>query len=215
MKGAAVNCRLATHSYRPRGSLLVPVLLLGLVLSAPAAAARYRQEGTPTTPRPADCRGNPRTLNEIATLAAAVPELTPISAAPPRDPADPLTAAAIADTVRLAIACVNANDPLRAFALFSDRYLAARFGPDHPDDLGSLQAAVSRQLRPAAAADRLRLVAIDEVQVLADGRIVALVITENSTGRYEDQLTFVRQGSIWLIDDWSSLVDPAAATPVG
>lgn len=157
-----------------------------------------------------ECDVAPRDFDEIALLAS-----TPAPDPPPIDPNSPASeeiVAAIMETVALTVACANANDLLRSFALFTDRYLATRFGPEHPDDLGSVEAALSREPAPAAEADRLWLIAIDDVLTVDENRATAIVTTANRIGRFTDRLTFELVSDRWLIDDWRALED-ALATP--
>src|SRR3954462_14382964 len=91
--------------------------------------------------------------------------------------------------------------PLSEFALFTDGYLAARFGGDNQDDLGHLLAALTRHPEVATEADRLHLVSVDSVVSLADGRVEATVTTSNSNDKFTDVVVFANVNDVWLIDD--------------
>jgi hypothetical protein len=164
------------------------------------------------TPIPAaECTVQPRSFNEIADLAST-PAITAIAQAGDGAPADEATAAAITGTIRLAVACANANDPLRALALFTDRYVAERFGPSHPDDLGSLNAALSRTPVPADEDDLLTLVDVRDIVIISDGRAEAVAVTENRSARYVDRLVLELVKGRWLIDAWTAVEAPATPT---
>jgi hypothetical protein len=166
--------------------------------------------GTPESIDAAECTVEPRRFDVIAELAA-----TPVNDTAPEPgngvPAEDEVVAGVTETVRMAVACANANDPLRSYALFTDRYLAERFGPDYPDDLGSLFAALSREPSPADEADRLSLVEIRDVTALDADWVEAVVVTEHREARFVDRLVFQLVGERWLIDRWSPVED--VATP--
>jgi hypothetical protein len=115
-------------------------------------------------------------------------------------PAGEPAVAGITDLVRMSVACTNANDPMRSFALFTDRYLQERFGGDNEDDLGHLLAALTRTPEVAQERDRLTLDAIADVTQLPDGRVLATVTTSNSDAVFEDLLLFVELEGEWKID---------------
>jgi hypothetical protein len=194
-----------------RLAALGTALAIFLVAASGAPANAQPEPATPSATGAAACTVEPRTFDDIANLAS-----TPTAATTPVPdggaPADPDVVAAVTETVRMAVACANANDPLRSFALFTDRYLAERFGPAHPDDLGSLFAALSRDPTPAADVDALRLVGVRDVKMAADDLVVATVVTENRADRYVDRLVFQRAGDRWLIDQWLPSEDGATPT---
>ena len=191
--------------------LLAPGIALAVLLVGSRVVPTGAQPATPTSAAAAACTIAPRSLDQIAALASTpTASMTPIPGG--GAPAAPDVVAAVTDTVRMAVACANANDPLRSFALFTDRYLAERFGSAHPDDLGSLFAALSRQPTPAETADVLTLVDVREVRMPAENLAIASVVTENRSARYVDRLAFQLVDDRWLIDQWSPAED--GATPI-
>jgi hypothetical protein len=195
---------------RLRFAALGIALTLLAVASTPMLGVAGAAPATPAATDAAGCTIEPRRFDDIADLASTpTASVTPIPAG--GTPADAATVSAVTETIRMAVACANANDPLRAFALFTDRYLAERFGPAHPDDLGSLFAALSREPVPADQADLLSLVEVRDVTLLADDLVAATVVTENRATRYVDRLVFRLAGDRWLIDRWAPLED--VATP--
>src|SRR5262245_55871599 len=151
-----------------------------LIMFTRAHSIEARQaDATPAADVPVatECTVQPRTLEEIAQIAE-----TSGPAAQPgegeRSPVDATTVEAVTQVIRLAIACANANDPLRWLALFSDSYIRQRFGSDHPDDLGSLEAALSQTPTPADETDLLSLVEVRNVEQVEVDRVAADVVTE-------------------------------------
>ena len=128
-------------------------------------------------------------------------------------PADQITAAAVTGLIRESIACANANAPLSEFALFTDGYLAERFGGDNQDDLGHLLAALTRHPDAASEADQLSLVSVDDVVALTDGRVEATVTTANATERFTDVIVFANVDDRWLIDAVALGESNETATP--
>jgi hypothetical protein len=177
---------------------------------APAVGAQTAT-ATPNATDAAACTVQPRAFADIADLAST-PTASATSVPGDGGPAGSEVVAAVTETIRMAVACANANDPLRSFALFTDRYLAERFGSAHPDDLGSLYAALSRQPTPAKEGDLLSLVEVRNVMMPAKNLVVGTVVTENRSARYVDRLVFQRIGDRWLIDQWSPAEGGATPT---
>jgi hypothetical protein len=110
--------------------------------------------------------------------------------------------AAITSAIEQSIACTNANRPLAALALFTDRYLAETFSSERgSDELGHMIAASSREAAPASPQDRLVLIAISNAEQYQDGRIAVQVTTENADYQFQDILIFQNTGGEWLIDE--------------
>ena len=208
---------------------IVPLLLAALIAlvasprvgaqeATPVATPAATPPAGPDAPAAAECRIAPRSLASFQGLAtpAATPAAPPVLGAaglPTGTPADPETAAAIAAAARELIACVNAGDFLRAFALFNDAYLRSTTGPE----------VMSQQLydlfatpAPRTPERQIILVAVRDPRLLPDGRAGALVTvidpTTTTQGEMTSFLIFVRSGDRWLLD--GSIEDlPSAATP--
>jgi hypothetical protein len=192
--------------------MLSLIVALALQFNAPRASdAAQDPTGTPERIDPTSCTIEPRDFEEIADLASTPVPATTLET-DEGTPADAGTVQAVTDTIVLAVACANANDPLRSYALFTDHYLAERFGETHPDDLGSLFASLSREPVPADEADRLALVEVRDVTTLDDDLIEATVVTENRSARYVDLLVLQLVDDRWLIDSWAPVGDEATPT---
>ena len=202
--------------------LLIPALVL-LMLSIPLSVAA--QDATPAAtppagtifPDPSDCKVDPRPMSFLQELAAT-PQAVPPDAdqrfsrpgeeprewtMPAGTPADTETADGITATLHEAMACLNANDPLRFLALFSDEMIQLFFAldPVPPDALPAMEAA-----SPVASPPEmwLGLIGLHDARVLPDGRVAALGDsfdpTEPPYGVGTDFAIFVKVGDRWLID---------------
>ncbi len=207
---------LAAHAGLPRRCLLAIVVALVsfVMVGAPGVTA---QEGTPTAdldvPTPAECTVEPRAEDELRALfreVAATPiptsaEASPTPAVPPTGaPADAKTVAAINATWRQYVACLNAADQARMFALLSDDMVRRQFVVDvafgvTEDALFAYLSATPVPIPPDQSAP---FVPLQDVRVLNDGRIAALGPGEQGRG---DVRIFVREGDRWLLDDWFDL----------
>lgn len=189
----------------PRRVSLV-VALVAMLANAIAAGA---QEATPAagigalpvTPDPAECVVEPRTLEEIRELAGAPPDPETASPTTPQatlrgEPADAETIAGIVATVRQFVACVNAGDELRGYALYTDDFVRTSVLPDP-----SLE-------QPAAAEppdERVTLLDVAYVREFPDGRVGAVVVIDDPLAPSPAEpyfFVFIRAGDRWLFDEW-------------
>lgn len=163
------------------------------------------QEATPGVPRPAECVVEPRALpllTETTTTAATpAPLATPRPFTPPAgEPADEETVRAVTATVRQAVACRNASDFRRVYALMTDRMLRALFGgPETLDPI--IVAAIEMGPRNVPRDLRLGVVSVTDVERLSDGRVGAIVTTRDATTTYVDYLFFADGDNAWRIDE--------------
>lgn len=177
-------------------------LLFGLTAARSGAA--------PATPLPSACTVAPIAIGDLQNLVSA--GASPVATPAAETALTPGAIAAITQTIEESVACTNANQPLRALALFTDRYLVARFSGAGADDLGHLAAAVTRDPAPADPADRLAIVSIGDPELLDDGRVAVIVATANAEQEFVDRLIFAKTGDAWLIDETHSAT-PGPATP--
>lgn len=183
------------------------------------------QDATPTSretgeklgaiePHPDECLTEPRSLPLFpdpvvgSTPATARPTITGTPAlASPEMRANAATTAAVTATVREVLACRNAGDYRRAYALMTDRMLTQLFGGPEtidPEVAAALEARPDRLPRN----QRLTLISVSDVRLLADGRVSAEVesrlVTSTRDG-FLDEIVFVRVGDRWLIDGTTPL----------
>ncbi len=192
------------------------------LIPAPAASP----EATRDIPAPSECQVEPRSIDDIQALiptAAATPLASPTAdtgTPTAGEPAPDDVAAGVAATAREFIACVNAGDYPRLFALMSDAYLP-RFlkdsGLDSPDAINLLVG----QPQAVDPADQTELIAVRDILVYPDGHVSAIITGDDPTtpGPARSPTFLLVQSSTgdnhdrWLVDD--ILSDPAlgAATP--
>lgn len=186
----------------------IVALAVASVLSPIAPAVHAAQPATPVagidTPRPDECAAEPVRLPIALPPVAATPTplLSDPAALPPGEAADTAMVAGVTATVREAIACRNAGDLRRAYALMTPRLLAGLLGTPEtaPPEIVALLLEPDRRVPKD---ERVALVAISEAALLPDGRVRARVETEAAGFRFADLLLFVRagEGDRWLIDD--------------
>jgi hypothetical protein len=164
----------------------------------------HGQDQFPETISPDLCTVTPLTDAELVAIVEQAPEAESVDGAgislEDGEPADDATIDTVNELVRTSVACTNANDPLRSFALFTDRYLQQRFGGDNQDDLGHLLAALTRTPDVTQENDRLTLDGIDNVLLLPDGRVAATVTTSNLNTEFVDVLLLASVDAQWKID---------------
>jgi len=185
-----------------------PMLAAGQATSG-AAAGDVAQLG---------CQGEPITGERlVAALDAAMPrplEILTLDTVPAGEPVDDATLDAITMTVTTALACRNAGDLPRAYALFSDRMIGQLFGGRDTVPPEIVQA-LAEPPRPVRRRSRVDLVEISATSLLPDGRAGAVVETANATHRFTDYLFFTEVEGRWLIDEAVAIaVIDTAATPV-
>ncbi|MGH2558586.1 MAG: hypothetical protein ACRDJH_05940 [Thermomicrobiales bacterium] len=190
---------------------MIQVLLVACVTGSPTVTAAHTPGEATGAPRPggadpANCTVAPRSLAELRDLAGNAAdrdppfeETTPVppSALPSGEPADPGTVAEITAVVEQFMACLNALDVLRTFALVSDD-LIPRMVTDA--DLSPEDVAVSTP-DPAPQEHWIKLGEIDGVRVLADGRVGALVTAAPPDNDDPVFMIFTHTEDRWLIDD--------------
>lgn len=211
--------------------LAVTILGLGLTLRTPSAT--IAQNATPPAAEviaASECQVEPRAIEDIEQLvgtppaggAEATPDVTEVDrvTGEPEEEArnitataDEATTEAVTNTYRELVACLNAGDYLRIYALYSDDYLR-RLLAEGGQDLESLQAT------PAPEEERTGLVSVSSVQWVDDDHVAARVETSDPTtdGTVIIDAILVPAGDRFLIND-ETVVDAATereaeATPM-
>ena len=195
--------------------LLAVLAMLSMMLFAhPAVIA---QDATPAAGEvidPAECQVEPRPIEEIEQLvgtaseeADATPDAAQAGSMEGED-ADEATVQAVTQTYRELVACLNAGEFLRIYALYTDDYLRRTLA-DSGMDLQQLQATPAPDRQEATA-----LVGVSEVRQLAGGRVTARVETTSSPEGTASAVQSVLEQveDRYLIAD-ETVVDAAAATP--
>src|SRR5829696_5407346 len=195
--------------------LLAALTVLSMLLFAhPAVIA---QDATPAAGEvvdPAECQVEPRTveaLQQLVGTASEGAEATPGAAqagSMQGEDADEATVQAVNQTYREVVACLNAGEFLRVYALYTGDYLRRTLN-DSGIDL--------EQIQTTPAPDRQQMTAlagVSDVRQLAGGRVTARVETMSSP----EGTSSVIQGVLEPVDDRyliadETVVDAAAATP--
>lgn len=192
-----------TYSTHPRirrsGSLAALVATLLLISSVEAGVTHTGHETLPLTPGPERCRVTPIDYAARSDSARGTPVATPLPLPSLEgSTVDADIALAIENVIIEVIACQNAGEPLRAYALYTDVYLGEVL-------IGLDGAILTRMATPHALdpGDWTTIVAIEDLRQLADGRVYATVTLDPSLIPVRKMFGFilVRQDNRWLIDD--------------
>lgn len=176
-----------------RGVSLVVAFALALSLVVPAAAV----DSTPIAfdADPALCTIEARSLRNLEDILAQATPASPLERPPTGDPIDPMSATgqgAIA-TIEALFSCLNAGDRLRAYALYTDAYLATILQP------GDLPGVATPQ--PIDPDELTRIVAI-ELHTMHNDAIIAKVTLDLALIPVDKIFEFilVLGGNQWKID---------------
>lgn len=146
-------------------------LLAGLLAMLPASA------GQVATPVAGPCLTSPRAWDEIALLIAtpAPPEPERTGSLPWGEQIDAEDQAAIRQTVEQFIACSNAGEPLRVYALYTDAYLQRLLSRERPVIDGDRYDALATPI-PAEAGTGAELIGISGARrIVMTGQLGALI----------------------------------------
>jgi hypothetical protein len=198
-----------------------------LVARAQDATSVASPTANPLAPAPEECTVEPISVERltllIATPVPAVqPQASPVGsptpfAMPEGQEADEATIAAITAAVREYIACVNAGDYARALALYSDRALRDLLGEAFANGATAQQILDSLgTAQPLPDDQRTLIYGIDDVRVLPDGRVAALVIGDdlakpNPPG--PALIYLVQVDGRWLVDGFVPTEEIVTPTP--
>jgi hypothetical protein len=205
----------------------VAALAVPLVARAQDATPVASPAANALAPAPEDCKVEPISPERLTLLMATpVPavaaEASPVGsptpfAMPEGQKADEATVATITTAVHEYFACVNAGDYARALALFSDRALREFFasaltgGTTAQQILDALPPA-----KPLPEDQRTLIYGIDDVRVLPDGRVAALVIGDDLSKPNPPGpalIYFVQVDGRWLIDGFVRTEEIVTPTP--
>jgi plastocyanin len=199
---------------RPARLLSVLAVLSMMLFAHPTVIA---QDATPASGEvidPAECQVEPRAIEEIQQLvgtageeADATPDAAQAGSMEGED-ADEATVQAVTQTYRELVACLNAGEFLRVYALYTDDYLRRTLN-ESGIDVEQIQATPAPDQQEMTA-----LVGVSEVRQIAGGLVTARVETTSSP----EGTSSVIQGVLepvenrYLIAD-ETVIDAAAATP--
>jgi hypothetical protein len=162
----------------------------------------------PATPQPDECVVEPRTVDELLELVgtpepfAPPPQnaapLTPAPrpTTPPSEPADAATIAGITATAYHYLACVNAGDMLRGYALYTDEFVRTGIFIDP---------AMERPPVAVPPDQRVTLLDVVYVRVYPDGRVGAVIVIDDPLAPSPAEpyfFVFREVDGVWLFDEW-------------
>jgi hypothetical protein len=208
----------------PKGQLGGPLPVGQDPQPPPAAAAS--PEATRDIPAPAECQIEPRSVDDIRDLlvaTAGTPVATPAaSSATPQagEPAPDDIVAGVAATSREFIACINAGDYPRLFALMTEAYLPQFLREGGFDSLDAVDL-LAGQPQPLDPADQTEIIGVHDVLIYPDGHVSAIVTGDDPTspgGARSPTFLMVQTGSgddaeRWLVDGVIGQPSPDAGTP--
>lgn len=185
----------------------------GLGGIAPAAA----QEGTPAavtfpiSPDAVECTVEARPLADFERLLLATPQADPAAAAasptpfviPEGEPADAATVSGVTTTLIEMYACFQAGDTRRFHALFTDEGLQRAFPPGMVTQEFIDEFFAASPVPVEDPDQRASILAIEDVTLLPDGRVGALVHSDEPDfgGLWTVYWIFVEVGNRFLVDD--------------
>jgi plastocyanin len=163
---------------------------------------------------PAECQVEPRSTEELQQLVGTASEGTEATPGAAQagsmegEDADEATFQAVTQTYRELVACLNAGQFLRVYALYTDDYLRRTLA-DSGIDLEQFEATPAPDQRETTA-----LVGVSDVRQLAGGQVTARVETTSSPEGVATVIQSVLEpvGDRLLIAD-EAVIDAAAATP--
>ena len=197
--------------------------LLAVAFAGATATSVLAQGATPVAQGevvdPGECRVEPRSEESERRLAATSrPGGTPTGgtvagsptafALPEGEPADQATVDGATATYREQIACLNAGDYRRVYALYTDNYFQRFLEQETLDDLAATPV-------PSEKSTRIAFLVARNVVALPDGRVGALadVASPAAGGTATTYAVVARVGGRWLIDEATLVEAPESGTP--
>jgi hypothetical protein len=184
--------------------------------AATVASPVVTEPGPETAIDPAECQVEPRSVDGILALwypdrdagtpvrTGSAREVRTSVPVPLGEPADAMTLEGISVTIREEIACVNAGDPLRSFALYSDDLMRS-FGVGMESPIQDTRATLETPPTPLPVTQRIKLLAVTDVSVMADGRIGAFIVYDDPQLSLPTVRTlvaiFVEERGRWVFDE--------------
>lgn len=199
----------------------VLLLLMLFALISVGHAGTVAQGSTPTTA--GECTVAPRSAEDLLALwynpsgTPVVPQLDSLRVdeeadIPPGVPADAATIKAIDGVAREWVACSNAGDRLRRYALFTDELAQQEGLQSVPRDQARALLANHSPLQPEQA---YGIGPPRQVRVLSDGRVGAtFVLTQQDFGAQHLFIIFERQNGDWRLDEMFFYVAMDLRAPV-
>ena len=198
---------------RRLGRYLALLTIAGALAVAGTANATARQASQlSSTPAASDCTVAPVSLPLTNGQPSAPEPTSPVSVdgpfvVPTGAPVADNTRAAVTATITQAIACENAGDVPRMLALFTPNRARQFFAGPRGFDAAAVAATAEAGPAPAPDDRQIALLAVDDPEMLADGRVGVTVRTAAGQTEYEDYLFLADGNGQWLIDGSVALND--------
>lgn len=198
-----------------RFSMLSAIPAVALIFAGSVGASAQDMEERTNQLSPDLCVVEPRTTEDLVAafgLEATVdegPELNPPEInSPLGEPAAGDIIAGVTATTEEFFACFNAGDTARITALLTDYGVFRFYGFGPRDDAeAQFRAWAEGETSAREEGDFIRLIAVTDVSVLADGRVAAFVVNNEPVlpPRGPETLLFVyslADDGTWMIDDY-------------
>lgn len=211
---------------RRRLSCLFLFTLLSAAIAPPASAQMATPAALLGEPvDPAECQFAHRPQAEILDLWFPSKLATPVAATPVNidvvfptavplplgSPADAATVAAVTQALRRTMACANAGDYWGLLSLSSDNLI--RYYRPNAANREEARRMADDLFPPSPSGKHWRLIAVTDVAVMDDGRVAAVLVSEDPlsiTPGPETQLFFLTQErGRWVLDGSAILASPA------
>ena len=160
-------------------------------------------------PQAASCTVEPRTVDELNALFATASPVDPVGMGMSAtviigEPADPVSAQHVTTTIHQVIACLNAGDYGRFFAMMTDRAVVTNF-PWVAEMLAD-EASAAEVMTPVAPEEAYQqtILGIGSIAQLPDGRYSAVVVGIDPSGGdapFALYLILTDSDGTWLIDE--------------
>jgi hypothetical protein len=112
----------------------------------------------------------------------------------------------------VAFACFNAGDFARAMAHASDSAVLQLFGPEPGLPRSDAEAFLGFPPEPFPAGEQARIIAITDVSMMLDGRIGAIVVSDDPVtepaGIETEFLVLVDEDGRWVVDEYLEFTVP-------
>jgi len=187
------------HLFRAMVVVALAIVLAGGVGRSFQATSAQNVPTLPNAPDPSLCTAEPRDVEEYeALLGTPSPEAPESFIMTAGAPADQATIDAVTLTLIEAAACINAGDFLRLGGMYTDAgFLEESTGVDQ-----EYIDFISATHEPGPVEDRYAIFAVVLVQVLADGRVAAVVQFQENGAGGADLILFAEEDGRYLIDTW-------------
>lgn len=138
----------------------------------------------------------------LTPLTLPLFDATPVAefATPAATPAtEVLTEEEATEILELYVACTNTGDPTLVWAIFTPRWFSVEFADSEEHYLPAFEYEIANG--GEAVVNPLALESIDEIEMLADGRVAVTATFSSAELEWTDQLILANVNGQWLIDE--------------